>query len=165
MAGKQRVMVLPGLCQRNLLIAAMAWATNICRNQTVRSPCRRMAALLWAITVTTVTIAGTGERCPKKTSSGEVCWFTGRLIGTGGLSVRVDHGVMECWSIDLIGITPLLQYSRTPVVVLGAMWRFLLRLYPLFGLCGAYAIVMIFSSMLLALRHGFRCSGRYERIW
>jgi len=72
---------------------------------------------------------------------------------------------MECWSIDLIGITPLLQYSITPVVVLGAMWRHLPRLYPLLGLCGGYAIVMIFSPVRHALGDGFRCIRRYKRIW
>src|SRR4030095_12747761 len=100
MARKQRVMVSPALCQRNLLIAAMAWATNICRNQIVRSSCRRMATLLWAITVTTATIAATGEQCPKRILSGVVCWFTGRLIGTGGLSVR--NGAIEWWSVGMM---------------------------------------------------------------
>jgi hypothetical protein len=29
-----------------------------------------------------------------------VCWFTGRLIGTGGLSVR--NGAIECWSVGMM---------------------------------------------------------------
>ena len=45
------------------------------------------------------------------------------------------------------------------------MWRHLPHLYPLLGLCGGYAIVMIFSPVRHALGDGFRCIGRYKRIW
>ena len=45
------------------------------------------------------------------------------------------------------------------------MWRHLPRLYPLLGLCGGYAIVMIFSPVRHALGDGFRCIRRYKRIW
>src|SRR5215468_4319173 len=45
------------------------------------------------------------------------------------------------------------------------MWRHLPRVYPLLGLCGGYAIVMIFSPVRHALGDGFRCIRRYKRIW
>ena len=45
------------------------------------------------------------------------------------------------------------------------MWRHLPRLYPLLGLCGGYAIVMIFNPVRQALGDGFRCIRRYKRIW
>jgi len=39
------------------------------------------------------------------------------------------------------------------------------RLFPLLGLCGGYAIVMLFNPVRLALRNGFRCLGRFRRVW
>src|SRR6059036_2600850 len=45
------------------------------------------------------------------------------------------------------------------------MWRHLPRLYPLLGLCGGYALVMLFNPVRRALGDGFRCIGRYKRIW
>src|SRR4029450_4963259 len=60
-AGKQQVTVLPGLCQRNLLIAVMDRGMNICLDQTACSPCRSTATLPWGITVITATIDATGE--------------------------------------------------------------------------------------------------------
>ena len=39
------------------------------------------------------------------------------------------------------------------------------RVYPLLGLCGGYAVVMLFNPIRLALRDGFRCIARYKRIW
>jgi hypothetical protein len=45
------------------------------------------------------------------------------------------------------------------------MWQHLPRLYPLLGLCGGYAIVMIFNPARRALQDGFRCVGRYKRVW
>src|SRR5438105_10316173 len=39
------------------------------------------------------------------------------------------------------------------------------RVYPLLGLCGGYAIVMLFNPVREALRDGFRCIGRYPRVW
>jgi hypothetical protein len=45
------------------------------------------------------------------------------------------------------------------------MWRHLPHLYPLLGLCGGYAIVMIFSPVRNALGDGFRCIRCYKRIW
>src|SRR6059036_2846166 len=43
------------------------------------------------------------------------------------------------------------------------MWRHLPRLYPLLGLCGGYALVMLFNPVWRALVDGFRCIGRYKR--
>src|SRR5262245_63003937 len=45
------------------------------------------------------------------------------------------------------------------------MWRHLPHLYPLLGLCGGYAIVMIFNPVRSALADGFRCIRRYKRVW
>src|SRR5437867_6018399 len=39
------------------------------------------------------------------------------------------------------------------------------RVYPLLGLCGGYALVMLFNPVRQALGDGFRCVGRYKRIW
>jgi hypothetical protein len=45
------------------------------------------------------------------------------------------------------------------------MWQNLPRVYPLLGLCGGYALVMLFNPVRLALRDGFRCIIRFPRIW
>ncbi|MGI9115863.1 MAG: hypothetical protein DLM52_02425 [Chthoniobacterales bacterium] len=39
------------------------------------------------------------------------------------------------------------------------------RLYPLLGLIAGYALVMLANPVRLALRDGFRCIARYERVW
>ena len=39
------------------------------------------------------------------------------------------------------------------------------RIFPLLGLCGGYAVVMLFNPVRLALRDGFRCITRFKRIW
>src|SRR5882724_11025011 len=39
------------------------------------------------------------------------------------------------------------------------------RVYPLFGLLAGYLLVMLTNPVRLALRDGFRCIARYERIW
>src|SRR6266702_713668 len=41
----------------------------------------------------------------------------------------------------------------------------LARVYPVLGLCGGYALVMLFNPLRRALGDGFRCIGRYKRIW
>src|SRR5437870_6099750 len=41
----------------------------------------------------------------------------------------------------------------------------LARAYPVLGLCGGYALVMFFNPVRRALADGFRCVGRYKRIW
>jgi hypothetical protein len=45
------------------------------------------------------------------------------------------------------------------------MWPNVPRVYPLLGLCSGYAIVMLFNPIRLALRDGFRCLMRFQRIW
>src|SRR5438105_10430322 len=39
------------------------------------------------------------------------------------------------------------------------------RLYPLLGLCGGYALLMLFNPVRPAFGDGFRCIGRFKRIW
>jgi len=39
------------------------------------------------------------------------------------------------------------------------------RVYPLLGLCGGYAIVMLFNPVREALGDGFRCIARFKRLW
>jgi hypothetical protein len=39
------------------------------------------------------------------------------------------------------------------------------RVYPLLGLFGGYAVVMLFNPIRVALRDGFRCIMRFKRIW
>ena len=45
------------------------------------------------------------------------------------------------------------------------MWESVGRVYPLLGLCGGYALLMFFNPLRQALGDGFRCIGRYKRIW
>src|SRR6266496_3195191 len=45
------------------------------------------------------------------------------------------------------------------------MWQGVARVYPLLGLCGGYALLMFFNPLRQALGDGFRCIGRYKRIW
>ena len=39
------------------------------------------------------------------------------------------------------------------------------RVHPLLSLCGGYALVMLFNPVRRALQDGFRCIGRYPRVW
>ena len=39
------------------------------------------------------------------------------------------------------------------------------RVLPLLGLCGGYALMMFFNPVRQALVDGFRCIGRFRRIW
>ena len=62
---------------------------------------------------------------------------------------------MEQWSIEFaptVAIIPLLHHSITPLL-------------PLAGLLAGYLLVMLANPVRLALRDGFRCIARYERIW
>ncbi len=45
------------------------------------------------------------------------------------------------------------------------MWQNAPPLYPLLGLGGGYVLVMLFNPVRLALRNGFRCLGRFRRVW
>ncbi len=39
------------------------------------------------------------------------------------------------------------------------------RVYPLLGVIAGYALLMLANPVRLALRDGFRCIARYERVW
>ncbi len=68
----------------------------------------------------------------------------------------------------MIPHTPILHPSNIAVLVLAEMWQSVPRLYGLYGLlgiCGGYALVMFFNPVRRALADGFRCIGRYKRIW
>ena len=67
--------------------------------------------------------------------------------------------------VPLIQTTPLLQFSNTPTSVLAEVLQNVPRLYPVLGLCGGYVLVMFFNPVRRALVDGFRCIGRYKRIW
>jgi hypothetical protein len=45
------------------------------------------------------------------------------------------------------------------------MWQNVPPFYPLLGLFGGYGLVMLFNPVRRALGDGFRCIGRYKRIW
>src|SRR6266576_1638310 len=64
---------------------------------------------------------------------------------------------MECWSDVLIRITPLPILAESGQAVLGV--------YGWVGLCGGYALVMLFAPVRRALVDGLHCLGRYQRIW
>src|SRR3954463_6768462 len=72
---------------------------------------------------------------------------------------------MECWSDVLSSITPLLHYSVTPTRMLGEVPQALSSLYGWLGLCGGYALGMLFAPVRRALIDGLHCLGRYHRIW
>jgi len=57
-------------------------------------------------------------------------------------------------------ITPSLPYSATPFLCLVVS-----RWYALIGLLVGYLLVMLANPVRPALRDGFRCLARYERIW
>lgn len=73
--------------------------------------------------------------------------------------------MLECWSDDLIRVTPLLRSSIAPELLLAEVWQNLIRFYPLLGLGSGYALLMLFNPVRRALGDGFRCIGRYRRIW
>src|SRR6476660_4269406 len=57
-------------------------------------------------------------------------------------------------------ITPSLLHSNTSLHLLA-----LTRLYPIAGLLAGYLLVMLANPVRRALRDGFRCIARYERVW
>ena len=65
----------------------------------------------------------------------------------------------------MILITPLFHSSVSPDSLLAEMGQSLAPVYPLLGLCAGYALVMFFNPLRQALGDGFRCIGRYKRIW
>src|SRR5919106_3509847 len=72
---------------------------------------------------------------------------------------------MECWSDVLSCTTPLLQYSVTPARIIAEVGQTVPGIYGWLGLCGGYALVMLFAPVRRALVDGLHCLGRYQRIW
>jgi hypothetical protein len=71
---------------------------------------------------------------------------------------------MEYWSDVLTRITPLAQYPINPSI-LAEVWQPAPGLYGWLGLCGGYALVMLFAPVRQALSDGLHCLRRYQRIW
>ena len=72
---------------------------------------------------------------------------------------------MEYWSDVLTRITPLTQYSIIPASILAEVWQAAPSVYGWLGLCGGYALVMLFAPVRQALGDGLHCLRRYQRIW
>ena len=72
---------------------------------------------------------------------------------------------MEYWSDVLTRITPLAQYPINPASILAEVWQARPGVYGWLGLCGGYALVMLFAPVRQALGDGFHCLRRYQRIW
>src|SRR5204862_481259 len=75
------------------------------------------------------------------------------------LNVSADCRAIHCGST---------HHSNVATLILAQMWRSVPRLYGLYGLLGlggGYALVMFFNPVRRALADGFRCAGRYKRIW
>src|SRR6184192_3583171 len=64
---------------------------------------------------------------------------------------------MECWSDVLTRITSIPIVAEVGQAVPGV--------YGWLGLCGGYALVMLFAPVRRALVDGLHCLGRYQRIW
>jgi len=64
---------------------------------------------------------------------------------------------MEFWSDVLTRITPFPICAEVGQAVPGV--------YGWLGLCGGYALVMLFAPVRRALVDGLHCLGRYHRIW
>jgi hypothetical protein len=72
---------------------------------------------------------------------------------------------MESWSDVLICITPLAQYSGISAPIVAEAWQPAPGVYGWLGLCGGYALVMLFAPVRQALGDGLHCLRRYQRIW
>src|SRR5215471_5282837 len=72
---------------------------------------------------------------------------------------------MECWSDVLTRIPLVLQYSISPAPIVAEAWHAAPSVYGWLGLCGGYALVMLFTPVRRALGDGLRCVRRYQRIW
>jgi hypothetical protein len=72
---------------------------------------------------------------------------------------------MEYWSDVLTPITPLAQYSIIPAPILAELWQPAPGVYGWLGLCGGYALLMLFAPVRQALGDGLHCLRRYQRIW
>src|SRR5437763_16743268 len=65
-------------------------------------------------------------------------------------------------------LSPLLYYSiirLLPYWITPSLWLVLSRWYAFVGQLVGYLLVMLANPIRLALRDGFRCLARYERIW
>src|SRR6516165_3061496 len=72
---------------------------------------------------------------------------------------------MECWSNVLTCTTPLLQSSITPARIIAEVGRAVPGIYGWLGLCGGYALVMLYAPVRRALVDGLHCLRLYQRIW
>src|SRR5207237_2500487 len=61
--------------------------------------------------------------------------------------------------------TPLLKCYVTPAPVLAEAWQVAPGVYGWLGLCGGYALVILFAPVRRALSDCLHCLGRYQRIW
>src|SRR6266571_4387270 len=52
-----------------------------------------------------------------------------------------------------------------PIPVLAAAWQTVPGAYGWLGICGSYALVMLFTPVRRALGDGLHCLRRYQRIW
>ena len=71
---------------------------------------------------------------------------------------------MDYWSDVLSRITPVLHYSIPPISVLAAAWQTVPSAYGWLGLCGGYALVMLFTPVRRALAKG-RIAGTLCSFW
>src|SRR5262245_21283406 len=132
----------------------MRLAKHICPNPIRLTRCHRTVISPSAITVITATIAAIGDRFPWRIWWAEGYSFTGRSSPIGDPFVRP---MMECWSDVLTGIASIPIVAEVGQVVPGV--------YGWLGLCGGYALVMLFAPVRRALVDGLHCLGRYQRIW
>jgi hypothetical protein len=74
-------------------------------------------------------------------------------------------GPTDCWSDVLSRITPVLHCCMTPISALAETWQTATGAYGWLGLCGGYALLMVFTPVRQALSDGLLCIQRYQRIW
>jgi hypothetical protein len=72
---------------------------------------------------------------------------------------------MEFWSDVLIDVTPFLKHKLSPIALVAEPWQTAPGIYGWLGLCGGYALVMLFTPLRRALSNGLHCLRRYQRIW
>src|SRR4030095_10940125 len=72
---------------------------------------------------------------------------------------------MECCSNVLICTTSLLQCPVPPTRMIAEVGQVVPGIYGWLGLCGGYALVMLFAPVRRALVDGLHCLRRYQRIW